>query len=126
MTDNFAKDITLPITNKPMEFSLCIGLAALLILLLPGPEAAQAKDWPQFRGPNRDSVWNETGILQTFPAAGLKIRWRAPIGAGHSSPVVVGGRVYVTDAQLEKPKVWERTRDIWGMPPTPEYIRQRE
>jgi catechol 2,3-dioxygenase-like lactoylglutathione lyase family enzyme len=26
----------------------------------------------------------------------------------------------------QKPKVWDRTRDIWGMPPTPEYIRQRE
>ena len=26
----------------------------------------------------------------------------------------------------QKPKVWERTRDIWGTPPTPEYLRQRE
>lgn len=26
----------------------------------------------------------------------------------------------------QKPKVWEGARDIWGMPPTPDYIRQRE
>ena len=70
--------------------------------------AARADDWPQWRGPNRDAVWNETGILQTFPARGLKIRWRAPVGAGHSSPIVAGGRVYVTDSAVEKPKAWER------------------
>lgn len=81
-------------------------MAALALLLLP--VTVGAGDWPQFRGPNRDSVWNETGILQTFPAEGLKIRWRAPVGAGHSSPVVAGGRVFVTDSELKKPKTWER------------------
>ncbi|MBI3849988.1 MAG: PQQ-binding-like beta-propeller repeat protein [Verrucomicrobia bacterium] len=79
-----------------------VALALLLSL------TARAEDWPQFRGSNRDSVWNETGILQTFPAEGLKVRWRAPIGAGFSSPVVAKGRVYVTDSRLEKPKSWER------------------
>jgi outer membrane protein assembly factor BamB len=68
----------------------------------------QAEDWPQFRGANRDNVWNETGILKSFPAEGLKVRWRVPVGPGWSSPVVVRGRVYVTDMRLEKPKAWER------------------
>ena len=26
----------------------------------------------------------------------------------------------------QKPKVWEMPRDIWGTPPTPDYIRQRD
>jgi outer membrane protein assembly factor BamB len=69
---------------------------------------AQADDWPQWRGPNRDGVWNEKGILQVFPQEGLKIRWRAPIGGGISSPAVAKGRVYVTDALEEKPNAWER------------------
>ena len=30
--------------------------------------------------PNRDNVWNETGILRTFPNKGLKFRWRTPVG----------------------------------------------
>src|SRR5437660_1242067 len=59
-----------------------LGLSLLL------PVAMQAEDWPQFRGPNRDGVWNESGILERFPAEGLKIRWRAPVGPGWSSPVV--------------------------------------
>jgi outer membrane protein assembly factor BamB len=67
-----------------------------------------AADWPQFRGPNRDGAWNETGILQTFPAEGLKISWRAPVGRGFSSPVVARGKVYVTDVQLTPPTAKER------------------
>jgi outer membrane protein assembly factor BamB len=85
-------------------------LTAALALLLP--LTVRAGDWPQFRGPNRDSVWNETGILQTFPAEGLKVRWRAPVGAGHSSPIVAGGRVFVTDTVTEKPKAWERVHSF--------------
>ena len=70
--------------------------------------AVHAEDWPQWRGPNRDGVWSETGIAETFPAGGLNIRWRAPVGFGFSSPVVAQGRVYVTDSQLEPPKVRDR------------------
>ncbi|HMJ65983.1 MAG TPA: PQQ-binding-like beta-propeller repeat protein, partial [Candidatus Binatia bacterium] len=88
-----------------MNFRKCLQTAALGMLL---PVAARAADWPQFRGPNRDNVWNETGILKRFPADGLKIRWRVPVGPGWSSPVVVRGRVYLTDMRLEKPRAWER------------------
>ena len=70
--------------------------------------SARAADWPQWRGPNRDNVWNETGILRTFPNKGLKFRWRTPVGPGWSSPVVVRGRVYLTDMRLAKPRAWER------------------
>src|SRR5262249_51414288 len=62
--------------------------------------SVRADDWPQWRGPNRDGVWRETGILKTLPAGGLQYRWRARIGTGYSGPVVAQGRVYVTDHQL--------------------------
>ena len=61
---------------------------------------ARADDWPQWLGPNRDSVWREVGILEKFPEGGPKIRWRRPIGAGYSGPVVASGRVFVTDRVL--------------------------
>jgi len=70
--------------------------------------AAPAADWPQWRGPNRDYLWNEAGILRSFPAEGLQRRWRVPVGPGWSSPVVAGGRVYLTDMRLRKPRAWER------------------
>lgn len=70
--------------------------------------AVQADDWPQFGGPNRDGVWKESGIMQSFPANGLKVRWRVPVGSGLSSPIVSGSRVFLTDAERKKPKAWER------------------
>lgn len=71
-------------------------------LLLLSVRPVLADDWPQWLGPQRDSVWRETGILAKFPADGLKFRWRTPIGAGYSGPAVANGRVYVLDRQLPK------------------------
>ena len=91
-----------------MSFSSCIGLAALLAAFSPLTAAMRADDWPQWRGPNRDGAWRETGIIESFPPGGLKISWRAPVGRGWSSPVVAQGRVYVTDAQVMRPTAKER------------------
>jgi outer membrane protein assembly factor BamB len=98
--------MTTHFTNDSMNFHSRIGLATLLAMLLS--LSARAADWPQWRGPNRDNVWNETGILRTFPDKGLRFRWRTPVGPGWTSPVVVQGRVYLTDMRLDKPKAWER------------------
>ena len=70
--------------------------------------AARGEDWPQWRGPNRDGAWNESGIMESFPPGGLKVSWSAPVGPGFSSPVAVAGRVYVTDSQIKERKARER------------------
>jgi outer membrane protein assembly factor BamB len=80
--------------------------ALTLPLLLSA--TVRAEDWPQWRGPNRDGVCSETGLLETFPAGGLKVRWRVPVGWGFSSPVVAQGRVYLADSEVVKPKAKER------------------
>ncbi|HKV06928.1 MAG TPA: PQQ-binding-like beta-propeller repeat protein [Thermoanaerobaculia bacterium] len=67
----------------PLTLGLC---------LLAG--AALAADWPQFRGPNRDGVSRETGLLKSWPAGGPKVLWKAPAGEGFSHVVVAGGRVF--------------------------------
>src|SRR5258708_27506698 len=87
---------------------LCRALAGAVLGILLGARAALATDWPQFRGPNRDGNWEETGILESFPREGLKIRWRQPVGGGWPSPVVVQGRVFVFDVELIKPTARER------------------
>jgi outer membrane protein assembly factor BamB len=92
--------------SAPPWSPLRLARALTLLLLVTG--ALRADDWPQWRGPNRDGVWNETGILETFPPSGLKVRWRVPVGPGWSSPVVANGRVYLTDAELRPPKAKER------------------
>lgn len=82
------------------------AICGILLLL----EGLRADDWPQFRGLNRDAVWNEISVMQTFPADGLPVRWRVPVGYGLSSPVVSRGCVYLIDAELNKPKAQERVR----------------
>src|SRR6516225_10306488 len=80
----------------------------LVVGLLLLPAALRADDWPQWRGPNRDGVYRETGLMETFPANGLKVRWRAAVGWGFSSPVVAQGRVYLADSEVVQPQAKER------------------
>ena len=56
-----------------------------------------AEDWPEWRGKGRTGVWTETGIIDKFPAEGLKAAWRTPVRAGFAGPAVANGRVFVTD-----------------------------
>ena len=65
------------------------------VLGLVGSPAAAA-DWPQFRGPNGAAVSTETGLPIGFTEK-EGLRWKAELpGRGVSSPVVVGGKVFVT------------------------------
>jgi outer membrane protein assembly factor BamB len=72
-------------------------LGRLVVVTLFAGAGVQADDWPEFRGKGRLGVWNETGIVDTFPEGGLPVLWRTPIKAGYSGPAVAGGRVFVTD-----------------------------
>lgn len=75
------------------------SICCVLLCLLPASAPIHADDWPEFRGKGRLGVWNETGVLQKFPAEGLTILWRTPIGMGYSGPAVANGRVFVLDSK---------------------------
>ena len=68
-----------------------------LLLCLCFLQPALAEDWPEWRGKGRLGVWNESGILEKFPAAGLEPAWRVRIRSGFAGPAVSAGIVYVTD-----------------------------
>src|SRR3954463_16182048 len=66
-----------------------IGFVALLIV-------SSAADWPQWRGPNRDGISKETGLLKQWPEQGPKLLWQIKdLGNGYSAPAVVGNRIYL-------------------------------
>jgi outer membrane protein assembly factor BamB len=54
---------------------------------------ALAGDWPQWRGPRRDGISTETGLLDRWPAEGPPEIWRAEVGPGYSSMAVAQGKV---------------------------------
>ena len=94
-----------------------------LLLVLGFAESATllwADEWPQWRGPQRDGVWREEGIVQEFASDRLPIKWRAPIASGYSGPSVADGRVYVTDRLVEPEQIervlcfdWKNGQELW-------------
>jgi outer membrane protein assembly factor BamB len=57
---------------------------------------ALAADWPQWRGPQRNGISQETGLLKKWPADGPKLRWQMKdIGSGYSTPAVVGDYLFL-------------------------------
>jgi hypothetical protein len=80
------------------------SVAAAAGLLVAFTSTMRADDWPEWRGAGRVAVWKETGLLERFPEAGLKVTWRTPVHAGYSGPAVANGRVYVTDARTTTEK----------------------
>ncbi|HSF40853.1 MAG TPA: PQQ-binding-like beta-propeller repeat protein, partial [Thermoanaerobaculia bacterium] len=78
--------------------SLRISAAALTAVLMAG--AAQAADWPQWRGPARDGVAASFSAPKAWPEKLQKV-WSVDVGKGHSSPIVVGERIYLLSRQGE-------------------------
>jgi outer membrane protein assembly factor BamB len=60
-----------------------------------GANFGYAADWPQWRGPSRDGISTETGLIDRIPAEGPKLVWKSTgLGAGFSTVSVADGRIY--------------------------------
>jgi len=71
---------------------------ATLIAWASGVNAARAEDWPEFRGPNAQGIYEARALpLKWSKTDGVKWRTELP-GGGWSSPVVVGDMIYLTAA----------------------------
>jgi outer membrane protein assembly factor BamB len=67
----------------------------ILLSCLSSAASAQKADWPQWRGPNRDGVSKETGLLKQWPDGGPPlVRKLTGAGRGYSSLAVSDGRMY--------------------------------
>ena len=70
----------------------CAVAAAAGLSLAASPASI---GWPQWRGPNRDGVSTETGLLQSWKVGGPTVAWRATgLGTGYSSVAIAGGRIF--------------------------------
>jgi len=71
------------------------GLAVLFLFLSSNIVAQTAGDWPQWRGPKRDGISKETGLLKQWPADGPPLVWKAAgAGRGYSTMSIANGRIY--------------------------------
>ena len=63
---------------------------------------ARADDWPQWRGPERNAISKETGLLKAWPKQGPTLLWTyKEAGTGFTAPAVVGGGVYTMGARAD-------------------------
>ena len=77
----------------------CLVLLSIPVTAQNAPDgliASPEPDWPQWRGPCRDGISNEKGLLQNWPADGPPLAWKTEgLGTGWSSPIIVGERIYL-------------------------------
>jgi outer membrane protein assembly factor BamB len=88
--------------------------------LAPPEDAGLPGTWPQWRGPRRDGVSTETGLLTRWPKQGPRLVWKAPCGGGFSAPAVAGGKVYTLyqDGANETVGCWDAVtgKVVWKYP----------
>ncbi|MEE3203184.1 MAG: PQQ-binding-like beta-propeller repeat protein [Acidobacteriota bacterium] len=85
-------------TRLPINIHRWLALAAGFVLT-SSTQYLSAEDWPQWRGANRDAVWNDSGVVDRFPDDGLTVKWSMPVRGGFAGPAVADGRVFVLDYQ---------------------------
>jgi outer membrane protein assembly factor BamB len=100
-----------------MSPRFAIGICAFVVL---GPLAAAA-DWPTFRGPNRDGVSSETGLLKSWPEGGPPLVWTAKnLGIGWGTPSFADGVIYGVGSRDGKDGVWALKEadgsEVWFRP----------
>ena len=78
-----------------------LGIVSAAVLSLPTRVSNRAlDDWPQWRGPNRDGVSAERGLLKDWPAGGPPLVWKTGgAGEGYSSFSTANGRLYTLGAR---------------------------
>ena len=69
--------------------------AACVATLLCSLAHAGAADWPQWRGPKRDGICQETGLLKQWPTGGPRRLWKIDnVGMGYSTVSIAGGKLF--------------------------------
>jgi outer membrane protein assembly factor BamB len=84
------------------------------------PSAASV-DWPQWRGPDRNGIAKETGLLKAWPTAGPPVVWSiGNIGEGYGSVSIKGDRIFVQGVNASQSSVFCLNRAdgkmVWSTP----------
>jgi outer membrane protein assembly factor BamB len=101
--------------NPTRSISFVAGFVAVLATC-----SVRADDWPQWRGPQRNGLSHETGLLREWPAEGPRLLWQVKdLGSGYSTPAVVGERLFLLnnkgmDNELVQALEVHNGRQLWS------------
>jgi outer membrane protein assembly factor BamB len=84
-------------------------ISIILLVSLSGAAFSQTAGW---RGPGRTGIYNETGLLKSWPASGPKLHWEATgQGTGYGSVTVTSDAIYITGVHGDKDILTAYTQD---------------
>lgn len=90
---------------------LIIFLTLLLAAVSTGAPPPSITDWPQWRGPERNGLSKDTGLLKQWPATGPSVVWKADgLGEGYGSLALKGDRIFVQGTKGEASAVFALNR----------------
>src|SRR3989442_8614367 len=84
-----------PCYSLEFEVLMKTGLAITATLLTCLTPAFSSDDWPMFRGPNAAGVSGNTNLPVEFGPQ-KNVVWKTALPPGHSSPILVGDRIFLT------------------------------
>jgi outer membrane protein assembly factor BamB len=99
----------------------CLPIAAVALATYVQVQVGRAADWPQWQGPDRNSISKETGLLQQWPEAGPPLAWRIDkLGGGDSAPSIADGRIFGMSNRGDEEVVWALAeadgKELWVKP----------
>lgn len=105
------------LTNRLLP---CVAMCMVAVMSRPA-----AGDWPQFLGPNRDGVSDETGLIDAFGDDGPRVVWRVESGVGMSGLAITDGVIYTLTQRDGKQRAIALSADtgepVWERELAPAY-----
>jgi len=106
---------------KTFSIKTLMSVAVIALFLSNEIVAQVGADWPQWRGPNRDGISKETGLLKQWPEQGPPLVWKATgAGGGYSSMSVANGRLYTMGLRGDREFVIAfdiaTGKEVWATP----------
>jgi outer membrane protein assembly factor BamB len=103
------------------NIGMLLSIAIVTLCMSPAITGQTAGDWPQWRGPNRDGISKETGLLKQWPDTGPPLVWKAGgAGTGYSSLAISNGRIYTIGLRGDREFVVAfdvaTGKEIWATP----------
>jgi len=74
----------------------------ILLLALSFATCVFGQEWPQYMGPDRNSISPQKNLLRSWPESGPEVLWRVDVGIGYGGPVAKDGKIYLLDRNDEE------------------------
>lgn len=102
-----------PAARIPEEAAPAVESAAAK----PAPRPAGSEYWTQFRGPQRDGRYAQMPVRTEWPADGLPLAWKQPVGGGYASFSIARGRAFTIEQRRDQEVVaaydLHSGRELW-------------